>query len=350
MKKIFYSAGIFLALLASCEPQDELLVTTPRSGSDSIAPVQSKNTDSIAPVPSEVKDSVAPAPATENASDVSNNANNYNIIYKLDFTRNTTGSYKESEWRTDWNNPSWASKKQGYGKIVEAGSNKILVHTFAAGSFMASGGYQWPMKLKQGYEELYFSYKVKFSSGFSSRSLHGKLPGLAGGTANGGGDLPTGRDGWSARYMFHGTEINFYLYHPDIYKAAGDSKPIAGKNYYGRGPALAPGFTLKPGTWYTVTQRIVMNTPGKADGLVEGYINGKLCAVQTGIRFRDISSLKIDQIYFADFFGGSGEPPVKTETISFDDFVIYTYNTSVNVARGHEANPKGTQIMIPEFN
>ena len=106
---------------------------------------------------------------------------------------------------------------------------------------------------------------------------------------------------------------------------------------------------LKTDTWYTVTQRVVMNTPGKKDGLVEGFINGKLCAVQTGIRFRDIATLQIDRIYFANFFGGSGVTPTENGSISFDDFVVYTYNTSVNVARNNVANPVGTTILLPNL-
>jgi hypothetical protein len=90
-----------------------------------------------------------------------------------------------------------------------------------------------------------------------------------------------------------------------------------------------------------------MNTPGKYNGLVEAYINGKLCAAQTGIRFRDISTLMIDRISFANFFGGSGVPPSKTEYISFDDFFVYTYNSSVSVARGNVANPTGKTIILP---
>jgi hypothetical protein len=113
------------------------------------------------------------------------------------------------------------------------------------------------------------------------------------------------------------------------------------------GPTLDLGFTPRAGVWYTVTQRIVMNTPGKADGLVEGFIDGKLCAVQEGIRFRDIADLKIDRIFFAVFFGGSGVPPSKTETISFDDFCAYTYGEKVAVARGHVQNPPGTVIPLP---
>jgi hypothetical protein len=147
--------------------------------------------------------------------------------------------------------------------------------------------------------------------------------------------------------MFKGIKIKFYVYSPDMYKMYGDNNPISGKKYYGYGPDLNPGYTFKPNVWYTVTQRIVMNTVGKSDGIVEGYINGKLCAVITGIRFRDVSTLKIDRIYFANFFGGSGNPPSTDEAISFDDFYVYTYSSSVNVARGNVSNPVGTTIILP---
>lgn len=285
------------------------------------------------------------APSVE----VATNQDKFNIVFSLNFNKDNTGAYNIEQWKIDWNFPTWANKKYGYGTIVQESTNKYLMQTFVPGAWLAAEGYQWHGKFSQGYNELYLSYRVKFSSAFSSRDLHGKLPGLSGGASNGGGDLPTGEDGWSARYMFHGTLINFYLYHPDIYKDAGDSQPVAGKSYYGYGPELYPGFILKTDTWYTVTQRVVMNTPGKTDGLVEGFINGKLCAVQTGIRFRDIATLQIDRIYFANFFGGSGVTPTENGSISFDDFVVYTYNTSVNVARNNVANPAGTTILLPNL-
>jgi hypothetical protein len=132
-----------------------------------------------------------------------------------------------------------------------------------------------------------------------------------------------------------------------MYKLAGDAAPIAGKSYYGRGPTLSPGYKMQPEVWYTITQRIVMNTPGKADGLVEGFVNGKLCAVLKGLRFRDISTLQIDRVFFANFFGSAATASSKPETISFDDLFVYTYAPSVNVARGNVANPAGTTIILP---
>lgn len=274
----------------------------------------------------------------------------FNIVYSLNFNSRPAGAYDQSSWAADWNYPTWANHDIGYGTIINNSTtgNKYMQEKFPKGTFLLTNvGTQWLSKMKAGYNELYLSYKVKFSKGFTNTNYNGKLPGLGGGTCASAGNLPNGTDGWSSRYMFHGTGINFYLYYPDLYKQYGDSYPVSGKKYYGCGPILDPGYTLQPEVWYTVTQRIVLNNPGKLDGIAEGYINGKLCAQQKGIRFRDVSTLKIDYIFFANFFGGSGISPLADEYISFDDFYVYTYSSTVNVARGNTPNASGTIIPIP---
>lgn len=272
--------------------------------------------------------------------------NSFDIVFSHDFENNRPGEYSDPDWKRDWNNPSWANKDAGYGKIVEENGNKYIREDFPAGTFLLDGsGTQWHVVFDKGYDELYLSFRVKFSSGFSNKNLHGKLPGLSGGKSHGGGYIPNGTDGWSARYMFHGTDINFYLYYPDMHKHFGDSIPKPGKKYYGSGPVLNPGFTLKTDTWYTVTQRIVLNKPGQSNGLVEGYIDGKLCASQTGIRFRDTASLQIDRIFFANFLGGSGVKPAVDEYICFDDFLVFTYKPKVKTTRGHTLNPAGHRLI-----
>lgn len=331
MRKMLLAAGVIVSMLASCETEKEEIVL-----------------DQLKPKADSVSNLALEDPVKQATSYLSLvNSSKFNMVFSQDFNNDATGTYKETEWKADWNNPSWANHNLGYGTIVASGSNKYLKQSYPAGAFGVSKGYQWQAKFSKGYNELYFSYKVKFSSGFTNTNLHGKLPGLSGGASNSGGYLPNGTDGWSARYMFHGTMVNFYLYYPEVYKMFGDSKPVSGKTYYGAGPTLNPGFTLKTDTWYTVTQRIVMNNVGKADGLVEGFINGKLCAVKTGLRFRDISTLMIDRIFFANFFGGSGVAPTKTESISFDDFFVYTYASSVSIARNNVPNPAGTTIILP---
>lgn len=340
MKKVRPLLVLLFFALWSCDKQDLVLLNSeqksnPDAVKDSSLADTNKDTTILQPVG---KDSVIVPPATDY----------FNFIFKLNFNNCQPGAYETNSWKTDWNSPSWANHDIGYGNIISQNNQKFLQETFPKGTFLLTNvGTQWLSKLDKGYNELYFSYKVKFSKGFSNTEYNGKLPGLGGGSCASAGNLPNGTDGWSARYMFHGTKINFYLYYPDLYKEYGDAAPVTGKKYYGCGPEFNPGFSLIPETWYTVTQRIVLNNPGKSDGIVEGYINGKLCAVQKGIRFRDVSTLKIDYIFFANFFGGSGIAPLADENISFDDFYVYTYNANVNVARGNMANSAGTVISVP---
>jgi hypothetical protein len=271
----------------------------------------------------------------------------FNIVFHHDFENNTPGDYRVEEWRADWNYPPWANHDIGYGDIIEENGNKVLRESFPPGTFeLDDAGVQWLAPIG-GYDELYLTFRVKFSSGFTNSNLQGKLPGLSGGTAIGGGFLPRGNDGWSARFMFHGYNTRFYLYYPDLYKVYGDSEPVEGKKYYGE--AVCLDFDLHPGveTWFYITQRIVMNTPGKTDGLVEGYINGKLAARKTGIRWRDIPTLQIEQLYIANFLGGSGEPSSTMEYIYYDDFYVYYYKDGVDVPRGHETSPYDRVLILP---
>jgi hypothetical protein len=371
MRRTSFLGAILFLFFASCERQDELIIDNPTKANEVGMP-DSMYRDSVLTdtlirdtisgsdtvrIPN-VNDSITNEDPTAFYPEESSlimvneakqtNASMFNIIYAQNFNKNTTGSYRQDEWRADWNSPGWANSVNGFGVIAVNGSGKYLKEMFPKNKFgLKYAGVQWQAPLNNGYNELYLTYKVKFSKGFTNRNYHGKLPGLSGGKSNGGGEIPNGKDGWSARYMFHGTSINFYLYHPEIYKDAGDSKPIKGKDYYGRGVTLDPGYTLKPEVWYTVTQRVVMNTVGKSDGLVEGYINGKLCAVQTGIRFRDTESLNIDKISFSNFFGGSGIAPLNDENICFDDFYVFTYRSASNINKGRVKNPAGTVLSLP---
>ena len=96
--------------------------------------------------------------------------------------------------------------------------------------------------------------------------------------------------------MFHKygsdkVQPSFYLYYPDMWgpgtfywdwyvKKTGHN-PTSCKdivnvlgNIYGDGFDWNYGLTT--GQWYTLTERVVANTPGQKNGFVEGYVNGKL--------------------------------------------------------------------------
>lgn len=275
----------------------------------------------------------------------------FDIAFSHDFENNTPGDYKISEWRRDWNNPRWANRSLGFGKIIEDKFSKYLQIKLPKGEMgLDSSGVQWPVKLNQSYDELYLSYRIKFSKGFKNKDYHGKLPGLGSVSLVKPGTVPTGKDSWSVRFMFHGTNLFFYIYYPDMNQDFGDKVPIPGKKYYGAGANLSPGYTLQPEIWYTVTQRVVMNTIGKNDGFVEGYINGKFCAQKINMRFRDIPSLKIEKINFANFLGASGKYLLEDEHISFDDFYVFTYKPWVNVPRGNNRSPADRNLLLPDLN
>jgi len=272
----------------------------------------------------------------------------FHIVFYHDFNNNSPGDYREYEWGADWNYPEWANHDIGYGYIIEENGNKFMRESFPPGTFeLDDAGVQWPTPLDNGYDELYLTYRVKFSSGFTNTNLQGKLPGLSGGNPAGGGYMPDGTDGWSARFMFHGTNPRLYLYHPELYLVFGDTVPIEGKMYYGE--AVVLDANLNPGTekWFTLTQRVVLNTPGYHDGLVEAYINGKLAAQKTGIRWRDIPALQIDKLYISNFLGGSGEPTSSMEYIYFDDFYVYYYKDGIDVPRGNNPSPSDRELISP---
>ena len=80
------------------------------------------------------------------------------------------------------------------------------------------------------------------------------------------------------------------------------------------------------GTYHLVEHRIVMNTPGQHDGIVQGWFDGELALDRTDVRFRDVDTLAIDAFYFSTFFGGSDAtwaPPADTY-VYFDEFIIST--------------------------
>jgi hypothetical protein len=134
-------------------------------------------------------------------------------------------------------------------------------------------------------DEVYMRYYVKFGS-WPSTVVGGKLPGLANYDsgdgqryfAGGNGGSPVhGYDGWTLRGSF-GTPmgssdpapgyipLGTYAYHGAMNSAYGD-----GWNWTPDGTDL---HLLKPGSWYAIEQHVKVNTPGKADGIFEVWIDG----------------------------------------------------------------------------
>lgn len=244
-------------------------------------------------------------------------------IFKQDFTNTPLGSYTQTQWKTDWNAPTWSNHANGWGRIIDESGNKVIQIDFPKGVMgLANSGVQWFTKLPAGYDELYLTYRFKMSAGFATRDLRGKIPGISSAKYKGPGIVPP--DGFTSLFMFHGTSKVFVYYnYPSMYLDYGDKSVIAGKLYYGTGPDLITGFKYQPGVWYTITQYIKLNDVGKNNGITEAYINGKLVAKKTDYVFRTNPETKINILLFSNFLGGSGTTPLNNEWFQFDDFHVY---------------------------
>lgn len=150
-------------------------------------------------------------------------------------------------------------------------------------------------------EEIYFRYYLRFADDWDP-AQGGKLPGISGtyGRAGWGGRPVNGRDGWSARGQFKGrtggkTPIGYYCYHMDM-KGQYGSAWIWERNRLGY---------LESNRWYCVEQYARMNTPGRADGVLRGWVDGRLAFEKTDVRMRAVADLRIEKVWVNVYHGGT---------------------------------------------
>lgn len=261
------------------------------------------------------------------------------VIFENDFEDDAVGTYTMSNWDADWNEPPWENGiDEGRATVVtgaaafEGGrSLRLLYPQGSVGAVgNAGGGAEWRMDLGQSYDELYMGYRIRFGAGFDF-VLGGKLPGLAGGIGNTGGNVPNGYDGWSARMMWRtngsaGSNTNGdtanavqYLYHPD-------QPGTWGENLRWDDGPNGQWAELESDRWYHFEHRVVMNTPGQYNGEIQAWLDGELVMEEYGLRFRDVSTFGIDELLFSTFFGGGSAiwAPSQDEFVFYDDFVVST--------------------------
>lgn len=152
----------------------------------------------------------------------------------------------------------------------------------------------------------------------------GKLPGFAGtyGSAGWGGRRSNGSNGWSARGGFArapapGTRlaqargVGSYVYHADMQGRHGETW----------GWNLGAAGWLQKGRWYSIEQELRLNTPGLSDGLLRVWVDGRKAFERTGLRFRDVDTLRIESAWLNVYHGGA-RPSPETMTLYIDSLVI----------------------------
>jgi parallel beta-helix repeat protein len=172
-------------------------------------------------------------------------------------------------------------------------------------------------------EELYFRYYLRIPDGFTNYG-RGKLPGPAGlysGSARDNIKPTDSSPGWSARMFFSPTydsrdgdhtQLGYYVYHRNQSSDNGDL--ITWDTQTG---------TLRHGAWYCVEGHVDMNTPGKADGLLEGWVDEQLAFYQDDFVFRGSkdTGINVKSFWFDVYYGGTETAPGSL-SFDFDSLVL----------------------------
>jgi hypothetical protein len=238
-------------------------------------------------------------------------------LARVDFDGDPLGAYTPSRLAADWGRDiGWSQGlSEGRARIVASDRGRSLRILYPKGSVgPGQGGAQFFIALAGAHDELSCSYRVRFASGFDF-VRGGKLPGLVGGSHPTGGHPDDG--GFSARSMWRaGGAAVQYVYFPRQASTYGIDLPYLS-------PSGAPA-RFQPGTWHLVEQRIVMNTPGQANGVLQAWLDGHLVLDEHGRVWRLDDRVHIDAFYFSTFFGGNDPSwgATRDEVVDFDDFVI----------------------------
>jgi hypothetical protein len=245
-------------------------------------------------------------------------------VARIDFESSPLGRYTDTQARTDFRplhiQGMAFSSRQAYIVTDPAGGSGRVLEARIPKDVVGTG--PWLEGRFPDANDVYLSYRLRFGNGFDFSKLGGKLPGLAG-TAPHLSKPPmhcqTVRpdEGFAARHMWRNPgRLEQYLYHED--------KPGS----CGQGVRLFGGSTIfQANRWYTIQERVVMNTPGQRNGSVTTWVDGKLGVTTTGLRFRRTNAYGTNTLRFETYFGGKDVSTWghrRDESLYFDDFRIWT--------------------------
>ena len=258
-------------------------------------------------------------------------------VLEVDFNNRNASQYTEDNVEQDFGDVRFTNGvDEGWTRIVtgnqafggSGGALRVLYPE--GGDGPRGGGAQWIAEF-DGVEEAYLEYKVKFAPGFDF-VRGGKLPGLAGGSAPSGSAPADGVRGWSGRLMwrqrFTGEPgqpeqrtSSMISYAKHLHSGFDQDGRQEDEEFWVE--ADGSETTVVPDVWYSLRQRVVMNTPGQRDGILQLWIDGRLVLSQDNLQYRDVPDLKIDRMFFSTFFGGGFIwRSSKDEFVFFDDFKV----------------------------
>jgi hypothetical protein len=226
--------------------------------------------------------------------------------------------FESQDWHDDW--VDWRLADGRNTSITRGYRGSGLRVNIPPGERRGTGPF-W--KMPDDVDEAWFRYRIRLDDFEPITS--GKLPGFAGMpnfTARGCNPSTETYPGWSARMLFTaagtdgiGTDevrIGYYTYHLDQPGDCGefmmwDDDGVLGQDH-----------------WYCIEGRVAMNTPGSADGLLQGWVDNEPAFTRDGLRFRREAEgwLDVRTFWLNVYFGGSTIPNDRNLTMRLDDLVI----------------------------
>lgn len=220
------------------------------------------------------------------------------VLFQCDFESET--------WWKDWGEKTLDTHATTVTTDVERKfephrGRALRIAVDQGGHYGLSLSFRFQRQLGHEPEEIYFRFYIRLADDWDPER-GGKFPGIGGtyGRAGWGGRRVNGTDGWSARGLFKGqqsgtTPIGFYCYHADMKGTYGDNFVWDDNGFQG----------LENNRWYCIEQFAKMNTPGKNDGVLRAWVDGKPVFERQDIRMRDVSTLKIETIWLNVYYGGT---------------------------------------------
>lgn len=257
-----------------------------------------------------------------------------------------------------------------YTKVIDEGcvSGKCLQVTMEKGKNNALSAY-WPLaNANLAPERLFMRYYFKLGENWDINMCKdngdisgagGKFPGLAdvrtwadpGGQCGNGGAAGDGINCWSMRLNYRNCDSNdgeacaskpdaamrlgSYLYYALQGRGTGhvghwddddwnqsrkgtcDGRP--GNLFCGKGD----GGVLERGQWYQIEMQVEMNTPGQADGVIRGWVDGQLSYEKTNMVFRNKGhDFLHNRLAWFNIYKGGLDGNCTTSRVYLDQMVI----------------------------
>lgn len=235
-------------------------------------------------------------------------------------------SFDTENWGQNWeNHDQFGSPADPASLGVPSISGFVMDATIKQGQ---NSGLNMLYRFAPGSEPLtlYLRYYLYLDDSFTRMLEGGKLPGIAGtyDRAGWGARRSNGVNGWSARALFQTVipegspmagrvPFGSYVYHTDMADYTGD-------NYVWSKDALG---ILESDRWYSIEMQISMNDPDQFNGILRGWVDGRLAYENTSLRFRTVPDISIDRVWMNVWHGGVAKAPADLG-VYIDNVVIAT--------------------------